>query len=96
MSAASHRLRAVSNRPPRRITFRESDADIETVITAFYERCLAGRPEAVRIFIEEELVSYSGARLSQDEQSILKVFEEGCEIPGASGDRRPKVSLMPA
>jgi len=74
--------------PAEEITFRESDADIETVITAFYERCLAGRPEAVRIFIEEELVSYSGARLSQDEQSILKVFEEGCEIPGASGDRR--------
>ena len=76
--------------PAGEITFRESDADIETVITAFYERCLAGRPEAVRIFIEEELVSYSGARLSQDEQSILKVFEEGCEIPGAAGDRRAR------
>jgi tetratricopeptide (TPR) repeat protein len=76
--------------PAEEITFRESDADIETVITAFYERCLAGRPEAVRIFIEEELVSYSGARLSQDEQSILKVFEEGCEIPGAAGDRRAR------
>jgi tetratricopeptide (TPR) repeat protein len=76
--------------PAAEITFRESDADIETVIAAFYERCLAGRPEAVRIFIEEELVSYSGARLSQDEQSILKVFEEGCEIPGAAGDRRAR------
>ena len=76
--------------PAEEIIFRESDADIETVITAFYERCLAGRPEAVRIFIEEELVSYSGARLSQDEQSILKVFEEGCEIPGAAGDRRAR------
>jgi tetratricopeptide (TPR) repeat protein len=76
--------------PADEITFRENDADIETVITAFYERCLAGRPEAVRIFIEEELVSYSGARLSQDEQSILKVFEEGCEIPGAAGDRRAR------
>jgi tetratricopeptide (TPR) repeat protein len=76
--------------PIEEIIFRESDADIETVITAFYERCLAGRPEAVRIFIEEELVSYSGARLSQDEQSILKVFEEGCEIPGAAGDRRAR------
>lgn len=74
--------------PAAEIIFRESDADIETVITAFYERCLAGRPEAVRIFIEEELVSYSGARLTQDEQSILKVFEEGCEIPGSAGDRR--------
>jgi tetratricopeptide (TPR) repeat protein len=74
--------------PAAEITFRESDADIETVITAFYERCLTGRPEAVRIFIEEELVSYSGTRLSQDEQSILRVFEEGCEIPGAASDRR--------
>jgi tetratricopeptide (TPR) repeat protein len=76
--------------PAEEIIFRESDADIETVITAFYERCLAGRPEAVRIFIEEELVSYSGARLSQDEQSILRVFEEGCEIPGAAGDHRAR------
>jgi tetratricopeptide (TPR) repeat protein len=76
--------------PAEEIIFRENDADIETVITAFYERCLAGRPEAVRIFIEEELVSYSGARLNQDEQSILKVFEEGCEIPGAAGERRAR------
>jgi tetratricopeptide (TPR) repeat protein len=73
--------------PAEEITFQESDADIETIITAFYERCLAGRPEAVRIFIEEELVSYSGARLAQDEKSILRVFEEGCEIAGASHDR---------
>jgi tetratricopeptide (TPR) repeat protein len=71
--------------PAKEITFRESDADIETIITAFYERCLAGRPEAVRIFIEEELVSYSGARLAQDEKSILKAFEQGCEVPGAAG-----------
>ena len=27
------------------------------------------RPEAVRMFIEEELVSYSGARLAQDEKA---------------------------
>jgi len=74
--------------PAEEITFRESDADIETIITAFYERSLAGRPEAVRIFIEEQLVSYSGARLAQDEQSIVRVFEEGCEIPGAAGQRR--------
>ncbi|PYI93723.1 MAG: hypothetical protein DME97_05555 [Verrucomicrobia bacterium] len=74
--------------PAEEITFQESDADIETIITAFYERCLAGRPEAVRIFIEEELVSYSGARLAQDEKSVLRVFERGCEIPGAAGDRR--------
>src|SRR5438067_5335721 len=72
--------------PAEEITFQESDADIETIITAFYERSLAGRPEALRIFIEEELVSYSGARLAQDEKSILKAYEEGCEVHGAAGN----------
>lgn len=58
------------------------------IIAAFYERCVAGRPEAVRIFIEEALVSYSGARIAQDERSILKVFADGFKIPGAADDRR--------
>jgi hypothetical protein len=44
------------------------------------------RPDAVRIFIEEELVSYSGARLAQDEKSLLRVFEEGYKVPGAGDD----------
>jgi hypothetical protein len=74
--------------PAEQITFRENEADIETIITAFYEWCLAGRPEAVRTFIEEGLVSYGGARLAQDEKSFLRVFEEGCEVPGAGDDRR--------
>src|SRR5204863_7391406 len=52
--------------PAPQITFSESDADVETIIKTFYERCLAGQPEAVRMFIEEELVSNSGARLAQD------------------------------
>jgi tetratricopeptide (TPR) repeat protein len=73
--------------PAAQITFSEGDADIETIISTFYERCLAGRPEAVRTFIEEELVSFSGARLAQDQQSILKVFTEGCQVPGAGGER---------
>ena len=76
------------DRPAEQMTFRERDADIETIIAAFYERCVVGRPESVRIFIEEELVSYSGARLAQDEQSILRVFERGCDIPGTAGGRR--------
>ena len=76
-----------------KITFHEDETDIETnietIIATFYERCLEGRPEAVRIFIEEELVSrYSGARLQQDERSILKVFADGFAIPGAADDRR--------
>ena len=71
------------------ITFHEGETDIETIIATFYERCLEGRPEAVRIFIEDELVSrYSGARLQQDERSILKVFADGCEVPGATVSRR--------
>jgi len=74
--------------PASQITFRESEADIETIIATFYERCLAGRPDAVRIFIEEDLLTYSGARLQQDQRSILSVFADGCEIPGASGERR--------
>jgi hypothetical protein len=78
-----------SETPAQQITFRENEPDIGTIINAFYERCLAGRPEAVRIFIEEELVSpYSGARIQQDQRSILKVFADGCKIPGASDDRR--------
>jgi hypothetical protein len=80
--------RAGSPAPPiNQITFRESEADIETIIAAFYERCLAGRPEAVRAFIEEELVSYSGARIAQDEKSILRAFEEGRKGLGAGQDR---------
>jgi tetratricopeptide (TPR) repeat protein len=74
--------------PARQITFSQSDADVETIIKTFYERCLAGQPEGVRVFIEEGLVSYSGARLAQDEKSILRCFEEGWDIPGALDGRR--------
>jgi hypothetical protein len=73
--------------PAAQITFREVDGYIEKTIATFYERCVAGRPEAVRIFIEEEMVSYSGVRLAQDEQSILRVFEKGCKVPGAAYER---------
>ena len=79
MSAASPSEAALPKCPPAQITFSESDADVETIIKTFYERCLADRPEAVRIFIEEELVSYSGARLAQDEKSILKLLRRGME-----------------
>ncbi len=48
----------------------------------FYERCVAGRPEAVRVFIEEDLVSHSGIRLQNDEHSIVDIFANGCEVPG--------------
>ena len=80
--------RLAATPPAQQIIFREGDADIGGIISAFYERCLAGKPEAVRIFVEEELVGVSGARLPQDEGSILRVFTEGCEIPGAVDGRR--------
>ena len=54
----------------------DGKADIDKIIAEFYDRCLAQRPEAVRTFIEEELVSRSGARLAQDEKSILDAFED--------------------
>ncbi len=80
--------RLAATPPAQQIIFREGDTDIGGIISAFYERCLAGKPEAVRIFVEEELVGVSGARLPQDEGSILRVFTEGCEIPGAIDGRR--------
>ncbi len=79
---------ASAQTPAEQITFSESDADVETIIKSFYERCVTRRPEAVRIFIEEELVSYSGARLAQDEKSILSCFEKGWKTPGAADGRR--------
>jgi hypothetical protein len=70
-------------KPAAHLTLNTVETDIETIIAIFYERCLDGVPEAVRVFIEEELVSrYSGARLQQDERSILTVFTDGCAIPG--------------
>jgi hypothetical protein len=79
----------VPGRPASQISFHEGETDIGTIIATFYERCLNGRPYAVRIFIEERLVSpYSGTRLQLDQRSILKVFADGCEIPGAADDRR--------
>src|SRR5262245_38921335 len=74
--------------PAKQITFSETDTDVETIIKTFYERCMAGRPDAVRMFIEEELVSYSGARLAQDEKSILSCFDKGWRISRDAGGRR--------
>ena len=76
-------LGAAGGAPAAQVEFQEGDAAIETIIAAFYERCLAGRPEAVRMFIEEELIGYSGARLAQDERSILATFENGYEFDRA-------------
>src|ERR1700719_2761415 len=78
----------LEGRSPR-LLLDEGETAVETIIATFYERCLNGRSDAVRIFIEEELVSpYSGARLQQDQRGILRVFADGCKIPGADDDRR--------
>jgi hypothetical protein len=69
--------------PLAEIVFEEQETDLESILENFYERCLADYPEAVRIFIEEHLVSHSGIRLQNDERSIIDVFANGCEIPGS-------------
>jgi WD40 repeat protein len=69
------------------VTFREADAHIGTIVAAFYERCLVGRPDAVRLFVEEQLVSLAGGRVIQDERSILSAFERGYESSSAAGVR---------
>jgi hypothetical protein len=63
--------------PLAEIVFNEHKTNVETILETFYERCLAGRPEAVRVFIEEGLVSPSGIRLQNDERSIVDVFANG-------------------
>ena len=80
-----------SRKPAAQITFSESDDRYRNDYHSFLRAMPCRTPEAVRMFIEEELVSYSGARLAQDEKSILKLFEEGCEIPGAADGRAPRV-----
>ena len=70
-----------SETPAQQITFRKDEADIETIIAAFYERCLAGRPEAVGTFIEEELVSYSGARLERTRRASSESSRKGARFP---------------
>jgi hypothetical protein len=67
--------------PLAEIVFDERKTNVENILENFYERCLAGRPEAVRIFIEEDLVSRSGIRLQNDERSIVDVFANGRVIP---------------
>jgi hypothetical protein len=66
------------------IVFEEQETDVESILENLYERCLADCPEAVRIFIEEHLVSHSGIRLQNDERSIIDVFANGCKIPGST------------
>jgi WD40 repeat protein len=66
-----------SGPPLAEIVFDEQTTNVENILETFYERCLTGRPEAVRIFIEEDLVSRSGIRLQNDERSIVDAFANG-------------------
>jgi hypothetical protein len=69
--------------PMAEIVFDEQDSNAETILETFYERCVAGRPEAVLICIEEDFVSHSGIiRLQNDKRSIIDIFANGYEIPG--------------
>ena len=79
----SQQTRDTLGLPLAEIVFEEQETDFESILENFYERCLADCAEAVRIFIEEHLVSHSGIRLQNDERSIVDVFANGCEIPGS-------------
>jgi hypothetical protein len=79
--------RRIAEKTPE-IVFDERETDVEKILDQFYQRCITGRPEAVRIFIEDELVSHSGIRLQNDEGSIVDVFADGLASHAAGyGDR---------
>ncbi|HEY7904280.1 MAG TPA: hypothetical protein VIH36_12560 [Casimicrobiaceae bacterium] len=62
----------------------------DTILTEFYERALADQPQAVRRFIEDELLTESGFRESLAEERVQKAFA-AAGAPGALGtlvDRR--------
>ncbi len=67
--------------PLAQIVFDEQTTNVETILETFYERCLAGRPEAVRIFIEEDLVSRSGLRLQNERLQRIRRRESGMPRP---------------
>jgi hypothetical protein len=73
---------AAFNAPSAEIVYDEETTNLDPILETFYERCVADRPAAVRISIEEDLVSRSGVRLQNDERSIIDVFANGREIPG--------------
>src|SRR5258706_9748595 len=53
-----------------------------TILTNFYERALAGQPEAVRHIIEDDLLTHSGFRENVAEERVLARFVEACAAAG--------------
>jgi tetratricopeptide (TPR) repeat protein len=54
-----------------------------TILAEFYERALADQPQAVRHFIEDELLTESGFRESIAEESVRKAFAAAGARPDA-------------
>jgi tetratricopeptide (TPR) repeat protein len=55
----------------------------ETILAEFYERALADQPEAVRRFIEDEMLTESGFRESLGEERVRKAFNAAGAAPDA-------------
>ncbi|HET7730557.1 MAG TPA: hypothetical protein VFK48_11040 [Usitatibacter sp.] len=55
----------------------------ETILAEFYERALADQPEAVRRFIEDEMLTESGFRESLAEERVRKAFNAAGASPDA-------------
>jgi tetratricopeptide (TPR) repeat protein len=55
----------------------------DTILAEFYERALADQPQAVRHFIEDELLTESGFRESIAEESVRKAFAAAGARPDA-------------
>ncbi len=55
----------------------------DTILAEFYERALADQPQAVRRFIEDELVTESGFRESIAEERVRKAFAAAGARPDA-------------
>jgi hypothetical protein len=53
------------------------------ILAEFYERALADQPAAVRLFIEEELLTESGFRENIAEERVRKAFAEAGAAPNA-------------
>ena len=84
--------RRIAEKTPQ-IVFDERETDVEKILDQFYQRCITGRPEAVRIFIEDELVSHSGIRLQNDEDSFVGVFPRSPHAAG-HGDRDAAIACL--
>ncbi|MDQ5980716.1 MAG: hypothetical protein QG602_3693 [Verrucomicrobiota bacterium] len=55
----------------------------DTILGEFYERSLAGQPEGVRLFVEDEMLTDSGFRESVAEERVRKGFAAAGAAPEA-------------